>query len=137
MVGFGNVLMEVRFSLSLFSMSERRELTARGDVAIFAGDACKYRHALPPGFVLKSQRKKEEEESKRQEITLEEFLEVEVRFPLSLSLATFAHSLPLSPFTASQTRSIQTNTSNTRNLRRMEENSNVKERCRSGSHYES
>lgn len=39
---------------------------------------CKYRHALPPGFVLKSQRKKEEEDSKKKEITLEEFLEVEV-----------------------------------------------------------
>ncbi|KDE06607.1 hypothetical protein MVLG_03103 [Microbotryum lychnidis-dioicae p1A1 Lamole] len=41
------------------------------------GDACKYRHALPPGFVLKSQRKKEEEDSKRKEITLEDFIEVE------------------------------------------------------------
>lgn len=29
--------------------------------------------------MLKSQRKKEEEDSKKQEITLEEFLEVEVR----------------------------------------------------------
>jgi hypothetical protein len=43
------------------------------------GDGCKYRHALPPGFVLKSQRKKEEEDAKKKEITLEEFLEVEVR----------------------------------------------------------
>ncbi|GAA5946591.1 hypothetical protein JCM3765_000311 [Sporobolomyces pararoseus] len=41
------------------------------------GDKCKYRHALPPGFVLKSQKKKEEEDSKNQEISLEEFLEVE------------------------------------------------------------
>ncbi|ORY57096.1 hypothetical protein BCR35DRAFT_309681 [Leucosporidium creatinivorum] len=41
------------------------------------GDTCKYRHALPPGFVLKSQRKKEEEDAKKKEITLEEFLEVE------------------------------------------------------------
>lgn len=50
------------------------------------GDKCKYRHALPPGFVLKSQKKKDEEDSKNQEISLEEFLEVEVsRLTLSLS----------------------------------------------------
>ena len=42
------------------------------------GDKCKYRHALPPGFVLKSQKKKDEEDAKNQEISLEEFLEVEV-----------------------------------------------------------
>lgn len=38
---------------------------------------CKYRHALPPGFVLRSQRKKDEEAEKAREISLEEFLEVE------------------------------------------------------------
>lgn len=38
---------------------------------------CKYRHALPPGFVLKSQRKKDEEADKAKEISMEEFLEVE------------------------------------------------------------
>lgn len=48
---------------------------------LLAGETCKYRHALPPGFVLKSQKKKEEEDSKRAEITLEEFLEVEVSVP--------------------------------------------------------
>ncbi|KAK4047550.1 Translation machinery-associated protein 46 [Microbotryomycetes sp. JL201] len=41
------------------------------------GQSCKYRHALPPGFVLKSQKKKDEDAAKRAEITLEEFLEVE------------------------------------------------------------
>ncbi|GAA5948688.1 hypothetical protein JCM21900_005261 [Sporobolomyces salmonicolor] len=41
------------------------------------GEKCKYRHALPPGFVLKSQKKKEEDDAKRAEISLEEFLEVE------------------------------------------------------------
>lgn len=41
------------------------------------GSQCKYRHALPPGFVLKSQRKKDEEAEKAKEISLEEFLEVE------------------------------------------------------------
>lgn len=41
------------------------------------GQQCKYRHALPPGFVLKSQKKKDEENAKKAAITLEEFLEVE------------------------------------------------------------
>ncbi|KAK4047756.1 Translation machinery-associated protein 46 [Microbotryomycetes sp. JL221] len=41
------------------------------------GQQCKYRHALPNGFVLKSQKKKQEELAKKAEISLEEFLEVE------------------------------------------------------------
>ncbi|GAA5921323.1 hypothetical protein JCM3775_002992 [Rhodotorula graminis] len=41
------------------------------------GENCIYRHALPPGFVLKSQRKKEDDDAKTREISLEEFLEVE------------------------------------------------------------
>ncbi|KAG6868669.1 hypothetical protein C0993_012172 [Termitomyces sp. T159_Od127] len=41
------------------------------------GDACQYRHALPPGFVLKSQKKAMDEAAKSNEISLEEFLEVE------------------------------------------------------------
>lgn len=41
------------------------------------GDNCKYRHALPPGFVLKSQQAKKAENKK--EISLEEFLESEVK----------------------------------------------------------
>jgi len=36
------------------------------------GDKCIYRHALPPGYVLKSQKKDEDEEEK---ITLEQYLE--------------------------------------------------------------
>lgn len=40
------------------------------------GDSCKYRHALPPGFVLKSQMAKKSEDVADQ-ITLEEFLETE------------------------------------------------------------
>lgn len=40
---------------------------------------CKYRHALPPGFVLNSEKKKKEAEAKAKVITLEEFLESEVR----------------------------------------------------------
>lgn len=41
------------------------------------GDLCKYRHALPPGFVLKSQMKKSAEADEEDKITLEEFLETE------------------------------------------------------------
>jgi hypothetical protein len=36
------------------------------------GDKCIYKHALPPGYVLKSQKKAEDEEEK---ITLEQFIE--------------------------------------------------------------
>ncbi|PJF19067.1 hypothetical protein PSACC_01118 [Paramicrosporidium saccamoebae] len=39
------------------------------------GDSCKYRHALPPGFVLKSAKK--ERPSEQEELSLEEFLETE------------------------------------------------------------
>jgi hypothetical protein len=38
---------------------------------------CKYRHALPPGFVLKAQKKKDAEEAKKNELSLEDFLERE------------------------------------------------------------
>lgn len=38
------------------------------------GDGCMYRHALPPGFVLKKDKKKEEKE---EEISLEELIENE------------------------------------------------------------
>ncbi|KAH8831488.1 hypothetical protein DL96DRAFT_1493996 [Flagelloscypha sp. PMI_526] len=41
------------------------------------GDNCQYRHALPPGFVLKSQRKAMEKAAEANTISLEEFLEVE------------------------------------------------------------
>ncbi|CAL1717298.1 unnamed protein product [Somion occarium] len=41
------------------------------------GELCQYRHALPPGFMLKSQRKAAEEAEKANIISLEEFLEVE------------------------------------------------------------
>uniref|UniRef100_A0A3Q1GE34 Zinc finger CCCH domain-containing protein 15 n=1 Tax=Acanthochromis polyacanthus TaxID=80966 RepID=A0A3Q1GE34_9TELE len=40
------------------------------------GDTCMYRHALPPGFVLKKDKKKEEKE---EEISLEELIENEVK----------------------------------------------------------
>ncbi|QRV89693.1 Zf-CCCH domain protein [Ceratobasidium sp. AG-Ba] len=41
------------------------------------GESCMYRHALPPGFVLKADRKAAEEAAKANVISLEEFLEVE------------------------------------------------------------
>ncbi|XP_038072166.1 zinc finger CCCH domain-containing protein 15-like [Patiria miniata] len=41
------------------------------------GDKCMYRHALPPGFVLKSQKKKQDEEQPDQRITIEELIEEE------------------------------------------------------------
>ena len=47
------------------------------------GEKCQYRHALPPGFVLKSQKKAAEEAAKANTISLEEFLEVEVRLMVS------------------------------------------------------
>lgn len=59
------------------------------------GEGCQYRHALPPGFVLKSQKKAAEEAAKANVISLEEFLEVE-RHKLGPNLTpvtpeTFAH----------------------------------------------
>ena len=44
-----------------------------------------YRHALPPGFVLKSEKKALEEAAKADILSIEEFLEVEVRTSSSLS----------------------------------------------------
>ncbi|WVF66222.1 hypothetical protein IAT40_000962 [Kwoniella sp. CBS 6097] len=41
------------------------------------GDKCMYRHALPPGFVLKADKKAAEEAAKKDKISLEDFLEVE------------------------------------------------------------
>lgn len=46
------------------------------------GDNCMYRHALPPGFVLKKDKKKEE---KQDEISLEDLIEKEVKFQLGTS----------------------------------------------------
>ena len=42
------------------------------------GDKCMYRHALPVGFVLKSQKKKQDEQQEEQKITIEELIEQEV-----------------------------------------------------------
>ena len=47
-------------------------------------DKCKYRHALPPGYILKKketeeERRAREESEKENAITIEDFLETEVR----------------------------------------------------------
>ena len=62
MAGSGNVQTEVLQSPPLLIY---RRLNA-------PGDKCIYRHALPPGYVLKSQKNAEDEEEK---ITLEQYLE--------------------------------------------------------------
>ncbi|CAE6424193.1 hypothetical protein ACGC1H_002617 [Rhizoctonia solani] len=41
------------------------------------GEKCMYRHALPPGFVLRSEKKAAEDAAKANTISIEEFLEVE------------------------------------------------------------
>lgn len=56
------------------------------------GESCHYRHALPPGFVLKSQKKAIEDAEKANAITLEEFLEVEVQPTRIYSGICIAHS---------------------------------------------
>ncbi|KAI9008526.1 hypothetical protein DFJ74DRAFT_687765 [Hyaloraphidium curvatum] len=62
------------------------------------GDKCKYRHALPPGFVLKKketpeERREREERERENQITIEEFLEterhkVEAKTPINLETFT-------------------------------------------------
>ena len=52
------------------------------------GDQCQYRHALPPGFVLNSQRNKRDT-SETRTITLEEFIEVEVSPLIFLPIAFY------------------------------------------------
>ncbi|KAG8818641.1 hypothetical protein FRC17_010760 [Serendipita sp. 399] len=59
------------------------------------GADCMYRHALPPGFVLKSEKKALEEAAKANTISLEEFLEVE-RHKLGTNLT------PVTPETFAQ-----------------------------------
>jgi DRG Family Regulatory Proteins, Tma46 len=56
----------------VLGMSQWRYVLVRKPVLIVKGDKCIYKHALPPGYVLKSQKKEEDEEEK---ITLEQFIE--------------------------------------------------------------
>ena len=60
-------------------MEVRTKLPASSVLRLFLGDRCMYRHALPPGFVLRSDKKAAEEAAKKEQISLEDFLEVEVR----------------------------------------------------------
>jgi hypothetical protein len=46
-----------------------------------------YRHALPPGFVLKSEKKAMDDAAKANTISLEEFLEVEVNVFLATTIS--------------------------------------------------
>lgn len=55
------------------------------------GDKCHYRHALPPGFVLRSEKKAKEDAAKKEKISLEDFLEVEVSHVLHRP--TFYHDV--------------------------------------------
>lgn len=59
------------------------------------GDSCKYRHALPPGYVLKKketeeERREREEMEKENQITIEDFLETEV--PILKRLGSYTSS---------------------------------------------
>lgn len=53
------------------------------------GETCIYRHALPPGFVLKKDKKKMEEQKRLDEISLEELIEKEVLPCTKLALREF------------------------------------------------
>lgn len=47
------------------------------------GETCIYRHALPPGYVLKKDKKRLDELKKLDEISLEELIEKEVIIEIS------------------------------------------------------
>lgn len=64
-----------------------------------------YRHRLPPGFVLKADKKKQEEDAKKEKISLEDFLEVEVSSPrLSSSGMSLTRNLATQAKATSYTR---------------------------------
>jgi hypothetical protein len=57
------------------------------------GEGCIYRHALPPGFILKKDRKKMEEQNRLSKITLEEFIEKEVGLRFDSQVRTIHPSI--------------------------------------------
>ncbi|KZT01529.1 uncharacterized protein LAESUDRAFT_663762 [Laetiporus sulphureus 93-53] len=63
------------------------------------GESCQYRHALPPGFMLKSQKKAAEEAEKANTISLEEFLEVEARLAFFIRHKLGSSLTPVTPET--------------------------------------
>lgn len=62
------------------------------------GENCMYRHALPAGFVLKAQKKAQDDAARENQISIEEFLEVEVR--CTSLLFTSDPALQLTPQTS-------------------------------------
>jgi zinc finger CCCH domain-containing protein 15 len=88
MAGFGNVQMVCIYKASFLCWLLMSLL--------FQGDNCQYRHALPPGFVLKSEKKAKEEAEKANTISIEEFLETEVCASPTATLRIFIDYLFLS-----------------------------------------
>ncbi|KAF9506454.1 hypothetical protein BS47DRAFT_1399479 [Hydnum rufescens UP504] len=72
-------------------------------------NGCMYRHALPPGFVLKSQKKAIEQAARADVISLEEFLEVEVRISHSVPYPTQIRQ-EFNPGDARNIRNVETDT---------------------------
>jgi hypothetical protein len=68
------------FCCTMFCLTVQTQLTF---CKFYQGKNCKYVHALPPGFILKSKKDKTE---KKEEITLEQFLETEVYTWTSIAL---------------------------------------------------
>lgn len=92
------------------------------------GENCHYRHALPPGFTLKSQRKALEDAEKANTISLEEFLEVEVScYPFGTTTCILTVILSL----AAQAR-LQSDASHTGDIRKMEADAYEQEASRRG-----
>ena len=81
-----------------------------------------YRHALPPGFVLKSQKKAMEAAAKADVISLEEFLEVEVWIFCSRPVIEplIMRILPFQLVHVATQTGQEFNTSDTRNIREVE-----------------
>jgi hypothetical protein len=88
-----------------------------------------YRHRLPPGFVLKSDKKKAEEDAKKEKISLEDFLEVEVNPQLHQHMST-TYKIATQAKTPSYPRY-------TRIFRHLEKDTFGKEGSRTGSYGES
>ena len=102
------------------------------------GEKCQYRHALPAGFVLKSQRKALEDAEKANTISLEEFLEVEVRTHqvISPTFSRLGYQRHSPSLTASQTGT-KPDTCDPGDVCKVEANKDEQEASRRGSDQES
>ena len=96
----------------------------------FQGDNCQYRHALPPGFVLKSEKKAKEDAEKANTISIEEFLETEVRSPIRL------FKIPVDRLSSATQARPQPYTSDPRDIRKMETKPKRQEGGRRGGNKE-